>query len=342
MSKMDSFKYMEDILLGPMRSRALLLAIKLQIFELLQECPLTTQEISHRLKVKNTSMFAKLMHVLQCMNLICFDGKTYCNSEITHAIFSSGQENNFAAFFCFLAEEIESRSTADLFFQIKENQTPETPEVSFAEWQLYMQAMDDVAMLSAEVIAQTIDLKNMKTLCDMGSGPGTYAFAFARTNPKLQITLFDVEPSLIIAKQNLADNKFSDQFQFVEGSVLDEDWGGPYDAIFLSHVIHLFRPTEVLHILQTARRSLTSQGKLWIRDLFLNTEKTFPELGVLLSLCVWTEGGAYSKNLATYLLGQAGFDCVRYIKLDAAGQFPKVVGNLLEASTGHKKSTSQV
>jgi methylase of polypeptide subunit release factors len=89
-------------------------------------------------------------------------------------------------------------------------------------------------------LLQHIQVGSAKSLLDLGAGDGSYALAILEKNPGLRITVFD-RPAMIKAAMIRAFNSdVITKIKFVAGDFFTDDFGGPYDIIFLSNIIHIF------------------------------------------------------------------------------------------------------
>lgn len=163
-----------------------------------------------------------------------------------------------------------------------------------------------VAGRAAE-LASRIDLTGRKTLIDVGGGPGTYSIAFCQKYPDLHATIFDLPPTVAIAREVIERFNLSDRITTAEGSWDTHEFGQGCDALLLSNVLH--GPSSDADMkLQKARRALNPGGMLIVQDFVLNSHKTGPLLPALFNIMV----GAYSLHEIIDRIAAAGFSQIHH------------------------------
>ncbi len=112
---------------------------------------------------------------------------------------------------------------------------------------------------------------------DLGGGHGRYAREFTRAG--LQATLMDLPEVLPFAKE-----RHGDALTYREGDFFSDDLGGPYDAIFLSNIVHGLGPEENLQLARRTANALAPGGLLILKDMFLDTFERSPAQPVYFAL----------------------------------------------------------
>jgi 2-polyprenyl-3-methyl-5-hydroxy-6-metoxy-1,4-benzoquinol methylase/predicted transcriptional regulator len=144
---------------------------------------------------------------------------------------------------------------------------------------------------------------------DLGGSHGLYSLAFARSNPELEVVIFDL-PKVIegAAKKVVSD---SDRIVTMAGDFNRDDLGKDYDFIFASDV--LYREEKLLRPLLTRiRESLKHDGLLiskhfHIDDLVSDSSAVLFDLMFAIS---GTGGIVYSTADFCRLLESSGFSIV--------------------------------
>jgi predicted O-methyltransferase YrrM len=157
----------------------------------------------------------------------------------------------------------------------------------------FAQAMADVGRQSAQTTAEALDLSGARRLLDLGGGPGIYALEFARRYPALQATVFDLEDTVRVARENIRRAGLQDRVSVVAGDAFADDLGGPYDLIFVSNLVHIYSAQENLRLVGRCAAALAPGGRLCIKDFILDADGTSPPGGALfaVNMLVSTEGG---------------------------------------------------
>ncbi len=173
----------------------------------------------------------------------------------------------------------------------------------------FAHAMADVARASARTTVEALDLDGVATALDVGGGPGLYAIEMARARPDLVATVLDRPATLEVAGENARRAGLADRVRLRPGDALAGGFGGPYDLVFTSNVVHIYSPEDNRRLLRNAVAALAPGGRLAIKDFLLDPDRTSPPGGALfaVNMLVSTAGGAsYSAEEVTGWLAGLG------------------------------------
>lgn len=197
-----------------------------------------------------------------------------------------------------------------------------------------MAAMEFVARQSADRMAELVQLGDARTLLDLGGGPGLYAISFCRRYPELHATIHDLDAALRCAANNVAQSALGNRIALRVGSATDAVLSGPFDVIWVSHVIHLFDRPTVRAMFVACHEALPRGGRLLVRDFIMNGDKTDPLLGSLIALNMWLVGAAYSFDEIRELMTDVGFAETEWLRCEERDA-PAVLGSVV---AGRKQS----
>ncbi len=172
-------------------------------------------------------------------------------------------------------------------------------------------AMHHRTLEVAPKIAAQLPLHGVKTLLDLGGGPGTYAMAFLARNSGLKATVCDRPAALEVAKEIAATHKAGARLSYLPLDLLAEDIPGSYDAVWYSNVLHIYSPAQNLALFHRVRAAVNPGGRFMIQDAFLHDrEGLFPQEATLfaVTMLLFTEtGDTYSVADTSGWLKKAGF-----------------------------------
>ena len=170
--------------------------------------------------------------------------------------------------------------------------------------------MFNLAMQIAPEVASVVDLAGRSRLLDLGGGPGTYAIHFCRANPGLKAVIFDRETTAPFAERTVAEFGLHDRIEFIPGDFnKDPIGGGPFDAVWLSHVLHSNPLEDCCALINKCVELMESGGIILIHDFILDDDKGGPEFPALFSLNMLLAGNggrAYSQQELFGMLEHAG------------------------------------
>jgi len=163
----------------------------------------------------------------------------------------------------------------------------------------FAKAMADSARQSSRLAAEKLDLSSGGRLLDVGGGPGAFAIAFAGRNPGLSVTILDDPETLEVAKANIREAGLEDRISTMPGDAFESDFGGPYDFVFISNVLHIYSEERNRELIAKSAQALRPGGTLILKDFFLETGGSDGKSGPLWSLL-------FAANM---LVGTEGGDC---------------------------------
>ena len=182
---------------------------------------------------------------------------------------------------------------------------PEDPH-----WRRYIRGQFELARLSAGEVARAVRLPPHSTsLVDVAGGHGWFSVELCRRNPDLRATVVDLPGSAAIGRGIVAEAGMSDRVEFVEGDLLSDDLGGPYDGALCFNIIHHLTPTQNKEIFPRLHRALRPGGTVAVLDLFRPPGERRMNTSALLGLFFFLTSGTstYSPNDLRQWLRDAGF-----------------------------------
>ena len=180
--------------------------------------------------------------------------------------------------------------------------------------------MFNLARLVAPRVARAIDLSGRKKLLDLGGGPGTYAIYFCLAYPSLKATVYDLPTTRPYAEKIIESYGLSDRISFQAGNYFEQDIGGSFDVVWMSHILHSMGPGEAREVVAKAVATLEQGGLLYIHDFLLNDRRDgplFPALFSLNMLINTREGKAYSEVEIKTMMEQAGLSDIERVPFDS-------------------------
>ena len=146
-------------------------------------------------------------------------------------------------------------------------------------------------------------------LLDVGGAPGTYGSAFDEAG--WEVTVFDLAETLEVVADDLAARGL----RRIAGDLTRELPRGPWDAIYLGNVLHLFGAAEARAIVARAAERLAEGGALAIQEMMLGRAPQAVGFGVLM-LVATEDGDVHSAQDYRDWVGAAGLRPEPVIDLD--------------------------
>jgi ubiquinone/menaquinone biosynthesis C-methylase UbiE len=171
----------------------------------------------------------------------------------------------------------------------------------------FIMGMHNLTVLRTNSLIKAIGLKGVKTMLDLGGGPGTNAMAMAKQGVKA--TIFDLSETITIARKVVLREGVKG-ISFIEGDFHTDDIGSGYDLILLSQILHAFSIKENKSLLRKCKNALSPGGRVVVQEFPINNARTSPPRSALFSvnMLVGTESGrCYPPREMKQWLGETGF-----------------------------------
>jgi SAM-dependent methyltransferase len=161
---------------------------------------------------------------------------------------------------------------------------------------------------------------------DLAAGSGIWGIALAQKSPRVRVTALDWAGMIPTTKRITEKFGVRDRFDFIEGDLLEANFGSGYDVATLGHILHSEGEQRSRQLLKKTFRALKSGGTIAIAEWLVNDERTkpLPSLMFCVQMLVNTEkGDTFTFNEIKQWLEDAGFKKVR--KLEAPGPSPLIL-----------------
>jgi precorrin-6B methylase 2 len=161
---------------------------------------------------------------------------------------------------------------------------------------------------------------------DIAAGSGIWGIALAQQSPRVHVTAQDWPEMIPTTKRITSKFGAADRCTFIEGDVLETDFGKDYDIATLGHILHTEGEERSRKLLKKTFRALKSGGTIAIAEWLVNDDRTGPLNGLMfaVNMLVHSErGDTFSFNEINSWLQDAGFKKVR--KLQAPGPSPLIL-----------------
>jgi 2-polyprenyl-3-methyl-5-hydroxy-6-metoxy-1,4-benzoquinol methylase len=168
--------------------------------------------------------------------------------------------------------------------------------------------------------------KNEIRVLDLAAGSGIWGIALAQKSPRVRVTAVDWAGMIPTTKRITEKFGVRDRFEYVEGDILQTNFGSGYDIATLGHILHSEGEERSRLLLKKTFRALKPGGTIAIAEWLVNDARTepAPSLMFAVQMLVNTEkGDTFSFNEIKSWLEEAGFKKVR--KLQAPGPSPLIL-----------------
>jgi 2-polyprenyl-3-methyl-5-hydroxy-6-metoxy-1,4-benzoquinol methylase len=317
-------------LAGALSYQAVSTAVRLELFDVLAENPMTAAELAQKLQAQQRGIEA-LLQALEATGYVETRNGYYANSAMTRKWLVEDDGFDGPAIMRFWDDALKTLwpNAAEV---IRSGERP----VGIYEWvesdpirnHSFQQSMVMPALTVGPEIARKLALPASATrLLDVGGGHGVFSIMMCREYPHLRATVIDSPVALEVAAKHIASHDMGDRISFLPGDMWQLDWGADYDAILLFNLLHHFDEAKNARLLGMVRRALKPGGTVAILDQIAgkipgSATRAIIRL-VALMYHVFADGRVFEHDHLVSLLEGVGFNDVRFRGL------PKLPGNSL-------------
>jgi hypothetical protein len=285
---------------------ALHAGVSLDVFTMLGDEPMETRALAQKVDADERGLEI-LLNALTAMGLLCKADGRFMNTEASSTFLKTTSPSSMGDMIRHHRHLVSSWTK--LPEAVRKGLPVRKKRRTGDEIRSFLLGMMNQAGRIAPRVAGEIDLYNRRHLLDLGGGPGTFAVHFCLANPGMKATVFDLPAARPFALQVIERSGLAGRVRFLAGDYLKNDVGGPYDVVWLSHVLHGMGPEECLFVIKKAVSALESDGLILVHDFFLSDTHDaplFPALFALNMLVNTLQGRSYSEKEVKDMLSGAG------------------------------------
>jgi len=181
---------------------------------------------------------------------------------------------------------------------------------------------------SAQVLAKTLASGHPSPAAalDLAAGSAVFGIALALEVPGITVTAIDWKDVIPVTRKIVSQFKLDERFRFVEGDLLDVDFGSDYSVAVLGQVLHTNGPDWARRVIKKTYDALVPGGTIAIAEWLVNDDRTGPPPSLIFAVNMLVhleDGDTYSFSEISGWLREAGFKSVR--TLDVPGPSPLIL-----------------
>lgn len=179
-------------------------------------------------------------------------------------------------------------------------------------WEQFARSMMPIMMLPAQLMATKITFDPTKSIrvLDIAAGHGIFGITLAQRNPNLSVVALDWPSVLNVAEENARKMGVGDRFSRLPGSAFDVDFGGGYDLVLLTNLLHHFDVPTCESLLKKVYAALAPGGRAATLEFVVNEDRISPPSAAsfsLMMLAMTPSGDAYTFSEYQRMFQAAGF-----------------------------------
>jgi hypothetical protein len=307
-------------------SRAIYVAAKLGIADLLKDGPKSNEELARFTSMHPPSLY-RVMRALASVGIFAEDEQSCFTLTDVGNTLRSDASGSLRAWAILVLGDEHYQAWGDLMHSVETGETcfnhvfgmgvfqyeSEHPEHA----KIFDEAMANLIGLYNSAVLASYSFSSIEKLIDVGGGDGSLLVAILQAKPQMKGVLFDLPHVTEKAKQRITKEGLSGRCEVVAGDVfVAVPRGG--DAYILSRVINSFENQRALVILEQCRRAVRQQSKLLLVERVLpdrvkhSIEAEGPVMSDL-NMMVMSGGRERTATEHRGLLEKAGFALTRII-----------------------------
>ncbi|HZP46855.1 MAG TPA: methyltransferase [Candidatus Binataceae bacterium] len=298
---------------GHAEARAIQVALRIGVFEILSGGPHTAEEVAAHIGCQARATML-LANALCALGLLRKDRATYSLDEAARRYLTRASPEYLGDMILFDAGlwEVWGR-LEDSLRSGAPARVPDMFQSSREETARFIRAMDSLVRARGDAVwtAQHLELGFARTIVDLGGGPGTYLLEFLRRWPNARGAIYDLPATLTIAREILTSRapELMDRIELREVDYRKDRLPGPVDVLFLSNIIHSEDETTNGALMRQCFEGLAPGGLLVVKDHIMDDALVEPAAGAVfaLYLLLTTHGRDYSFTEVAAWMRSAGF-----------------------------------
>jgi predicted O-methyltransferase YrrM len=317
---------MLQLIAGFWVSRAVYIAAKLGLSDLLKNGPKSVQELASSTGTHAPSLYRVLRALAGSGVYLEQEDGRFATTPLGATLESGAPGSLRALAITELGEEhypawekvLESVRTGEIAFD---------KAFGMPVWEFFAQhpenaatfndAMSGVTGMVIAAVLQVYDFSKYRKIVDIGGGHGGFLAAMLQANPQARGVVFDQPEVIEGARAFLRARGLENRCEIVAGSFFESVPSGG-DLYTLKWIIHDWDEQKAVAILRTVGRAMTRQSTLLLAESILAPANVF-DFGKLIDLNMLVMTGGRERTEAEYreLLAQAGFRMTRAILTDS-------------------------
>ena len=290
-------------------SRTLLSGVELEVFTHIGNRSLTARQVAHRARTPVEGM-ELLLNALTGMGLLAKNGPRFRCNRISHTYLDAASPRAVTHFLWLAGQHWEDWMQLTQALRRKRRPSHSSPPDDPAFRRRFALALHERSRHLIPLLTRPIRLGRAKSLLDLGGGAGSYAMALVQKTPGLHATVFDRPVAVKVARAQARQAGLADRMSVIGGDLFKDDYGGPYDVVFYSNVIHIYGARENLRILKKVKKALRPGGRILVVEYFLGKDHAHPRDVALFNLMMYlftATGHCYTWDEVSQWLKQIGF-----------------------------------
>lgn len=324
----SSFAAMDQMIAGFFVSRAIYVAVKLKLADLLKDGPRSSEDLAQATGTHAPSLY-RLLRVLTSVGVFAEDRQKRFVLTPLGATLRTGVPNSLSGWAMFYLGEEYHQAWGDLLHSVKTGEPSFNHVFGMGVWQYraqnpesenakaFNQVMVDFVGSTDATVLGSYPFSRFAKIIDVGGGDGSLLVSLLEANLNIKGVLFEQPHIAEKATSRIAEAGLTSRCEVVAGDALASVPSGG-DAYILSRVVQVWNDEKATAILKNCHRAMTPKAKLLLIERVLPSRVKHsvamqPLVLSDLNMLVITGGQDRTAREYESLLGAAGFKLTEII-----------------------------
>ena len=302
---------MIDAVFGPMKTRAIMAAVSLGVFEALRDGEHTVAVLASQLHLDPGALELLLRMLVVCDYLVQ-RGDGFALSPLARKTVVPGAPMQMVGYLRFNYAQWVFMGHLEELVRTGRGRDFHDTMTEPGEWRDYQLGMLEVARIEAPVVAARVAVRRgAVSLLDVAGAHGLFGATVCRKHPPMRCTVLDLPQAVPHARALAASEGLSDIVSHQQGDLIESDLGR-HDVVLLFNILHHFTEDRTASILRRVHGALNADGTVAIWELEAPRRGTRASSGDAAALFfrLTSTAGAYHGDEYARWLREAGFHSI--------------------------------
>lgn len=307
-----------DLIEAFRRSKTMFTALRLGVFDLLEEAPAAAEQLARRTGTHPAAL-ERLLEGCAALGLLARGEGVFSNTQTARHYLTSSSPHSLAGYIRY-SDEALYRLWGELESAVREG-SPRWQQVFGARGPLFdhfyrteearadfLGGMHGLGLLSSPAVVRVFNLNAYETLVDLGGGTGHLAIAACERYGRMRATVFDRPDVIGYARRQISVSPARERIACMAGDFFQDPL--PRASLYaLARILHDWSDGRCVELLRRVHAALEPGGAVLVAEMLLDEDRCGPPGASMqsLNMLVCTEGRERTESEYRTLLEAAGF-----------------------------------
>jgi ubiquinone/menaquinone biosynthesis C-methylase UbiE len=305
--------------------------IRHRVFDVLDEGAKTIEEVCAETRTSRRGVRA-ILNALAGLGLLVKDDEgRYALTPESATFLVSGKATFHGAFFLLTSEPMlsEWRKLYEIVRSGRPAQHINRAQDGVPFFLRFVEEIFPIHYPAARRLGEALEVSKVAgplSVLDIAAGSGVWSVALAQQSPHVRVTAVDWAGVIPITQKVTARHGVADRFRFVEGDLLEADFGSGHSIATAGHILHSEGEERSRLLLKKTFDALAPGGRMAIAEILVDSDRTAPVPALIFAVNMLVnsdQGDTFSLGEISGWLRDVGFEHVHTV--DAPGLAPLII-----------------